>query len=156
MAKVLIVDDEKDVADVLAEICQLEGYETDWAPTGEVGLRKLQLDKDIAVVLLDKNLPGMSGLDFIKRAKNDLKSYAQIVLVTGYPSLEAFKEAIKSGAYTCLKKPFDMNEVIRVVKDAHKHYERAKQSGQVVVRDENKALQESLERLRKTLEILKK
>jgi DNA-binding NtrC family response regulator len=76
--------------------------------------------------------------------------------VTGYPSLEAFKEAIKSGAYKCIKKPFDMNEVIRVVKDAHKHYERAKQSGQLVVRDENKALQESLERLRKTLEILKK
>jgi DNA-binding response OmpR family regulator len=66
MAKVLIVDDEKDAADVLAEICKIAGYETDWAPTGEVGLRKLQLDKDIVVVLLDKNLPGMSGLDFIK------------------------------------------------------------------------------------------
>jgi FixJ family two-component response regulator len=56
---------------------------------------------------------------------------------------------VKSGAYTCLKKPFDMNEVIRVVKDAHKHYERAKQLGQLVVRDENKALQESLDRLKK-------
>jgi DNA-binding NtrC family response regulator len=149
MAKVLIVDDEKDAADALAEICKIAGYETDWAPTGEFGLRKLQLDKDIAVVLLDKNLPGMSGLDFIKRAKNDLKSYVQIVLVTGYPSVEAFREAVKSGAYTCLKKPFDMNEVIRVVKDAHKNYERAKQLGQLVVRDENKALQESLDRLKK-------
>jgi DNA-binding NtrC family response regulator len=149
MSKVLIVDDEKDVADVLAEICQLEGYETEWAPTAESGLRKLQFDQNIVVVLLDKNLPGMSGLDFVKKAKNELKSYAQIVLVTGYPSAEAFREAIKSGAYTCLKKPFDMSEVIRIVKDAHKHYERAKQLRQLFVRDEEKALQESLERLRK-------
>ncbi len=149
MSKVLIVDDERDVADVLAEICQLEGYDTEWAPTAEIGLKKLQFDQDIVVVLLDKNLPGMSGLDFIKKAKNDLKSYAQIILVTGYPSAEAFREAIKSGAYTCLKKPFDMNEVIRVVKDAHKHYERAKQLKQLFVRDEEKALKESLDRLKK-------
>jgi len=50
----------------------------------------------------------------------------------------------KYGAYT-----FDMNEVIKVVKDTHKHYERAKQVGQLVVRDENKALQESLDRFKK-------
>jgi len=148
MTKVLIVEDEKEVADALAEICQLEGYKTELAPTAEIGLKKLQFDQDIVVVLLDKNLPGMSGLDFVRRAKNDLKSYAQIVLVTGYPFPEAFREAVKSGAYTCIPKPFDMKEIIRVVKDAHKHYERAKQLRQPFVRDENKALQESLERLK--------
>ena len=50
----------------------------------------------------------------------------------------------KYEAYT-----FDMNKVIKVVKDTHKYYERAKQVGQLVVRDENKALQESLDRLKK-------
>lgn len=148
MAKVLIVDDERDVAEVLSEICKLEGYDTDWAPTAEIGLKKLQFDKDIVVVLLDKNLPGMSGLDFLKKAKEELKTYAQIVLITGYPSAEAFKEAIKSGAYTCLKKPFEMDEVIRVVKDAHKHYERAKELRKLIVRDESQALKESLDRLK--------
>ncbi|MDT7906836.1 MAG: hypothetical protein RRA63_02155 [Candidatus Calescibacterium sp.] len=44
---------------------------------------------------------------------------------------------------------FDMNEVIKVVKDTHKHYEIAEQLGQIVVRDENKALQESLDRFKK-------
>ena len=147
--KILIVEDEKDVADTLAEICQLEGYETDWAPTAEIGLTKLRNDPNITVVLLDKNLPGMSGLDFIKKVKQELKHYAQIVLITGYPSAEAFREAIMSGAYTCMKKPFDMDEVIQIIKDAHKHYERAKQLQQIIYRDEKKALQESLERLKK-------
>ena len=149
MTKVLIVDDEKDVADVLSEILQIEGYITDWASNGEDGLKKLQENDDIKVVLLDKNLPGISGLEFLRRAKNEIKSYAQIVLITGYPSAEAFRTAIKFGAYTCITKPFDMDEIIRVVKDAEKHYERAKQIGQVVARDEKKALSESLERLKK-------
>jgi len=149
MSKVLIVDDEKDVADVLSEILQMEGYKTDWASTGEEGLKKLEKDNDIKVVLLDKNLPGISGLDFVRKAKVEMKSFVQIVLVTGYPSAEAFRTAIKSGAYTCIAKPFDMNEIIRVVKDAEKHYERAKMLRQAVVRDEEKALAESLQRLKK-------
>ncbi len=152
MPKVLIVDDEKDVADVLAEICELEGYDTEWAPTAEDGLEKLSRDNNIVVVLLDKNLPGMSGLDFVKKAKQELKSFAQIILVTGYPSAEAFRQAIKSGAYTCLKKPFDMNEVIRVLKDAHKHYERSKELQKIILRsqeEEEKVLAESLERLKR-------
>ncbi|MCS7212639.1 MAG: response regulator [Candidatus Calescibacterium sp.] len=147
--KILIVDDEKDVADVLKEICELEGYTTDYAKTGEEGLSKLEKDPDIKVVLLDKNLPGISGLEFIKRAKNHLKHYAQIVLITGYPSAEAFREAIKSGAYTCMAKPFNIDEVIRIVRDAIKHYERAKQLKQAVARDESQALKESLDRLKK-------
>ncbi len=146
--KILIVDDEPDVAEVLNEICTMEGFKTDYAKTGEEGLLKLQKDDNIKVVLLDKNLPGISGLEFIKRAKNDLKHFAQIILVTGYPSAEAFREAIKSGAYTCITKPFDVDEISRVIKDALKHYERAKQLRQVVIRDEEKALKESLARLK--------
>lgn len=147
--KILIVDDEPDVAEVLKEICEINGYVTEYARTGEAGLAILEKDQDIKVVLLDKNLPGISGLEFIKRAKTQMKHYAQIILVTGYPSAEAFREAIKSGGYTCIAKPFDIDEISRVIKDAIKHYERAKQLRQLVVRDENQALKESLERLKR-------
>lgn len=147
--KVLIVDDEADVAEVLKEICEIDGYTTDYARTGEEGLRKLEKDPNIKVVLLDKNLPGISGLEFIKRAKGNLAHYAQIILITGYPSAEAFREAIKAGAYTCMSKPFNVDEVLRVIKDALKHYERAKQLKQLVVRDEAQAIKESLDRLKK-------
>lgn len=147
--KILIVDDEKDIAEVLKEICEMDGYTTDYAKTGEEGLSKLEKDQDIKVVLLDKNLPGISGLEFIKRAKNHLKHYAQIILITGYPSAEAFRDAIKSGAYTCLTKPFNVDEVLRIIKDALKHYEKSKQLRQAVVRDEEQALKESLDRLKK-------
>ena len=111
--KVLIVDDEKDFVSTLAERLRLRGICADEAPSGEDALAMIAADPP-QVVVLDIMMPGMSGLDVLKRIKADYP-HIQVILLTG---LGTKKEGIDLGAMDCLIKPLQIEELIDKINKA--------------------------------------
>lgn len=115
MAKlsVLVVDDEKEVCDFLERFLTSEGYfvRTIHDPTqAEKELRENKFN----VIMLDLNMPGMSGLDLL-RAVRVMDKDIFTVIITGNPSVETAMESIEYGISAYLRKPFTLNEIRNVL-----------------------------------------
>lgn len=103
-ARVLIVDDEEVLRQMLHEVLSSE-YALAASETAEQALDFIhQYSAD--VVLVDKNLPGLTGLDLLKQIKSQSPDI-EVIVITGYASLESALEALRLGAYDYLLKPFD-------------------------------------------------
>ena len=114
--RVLIVDDEEAIRDVLSELFDGLGYHVGLAGNGNEGL-DAALSSDIDLAVLDVSLPGMNGLDLLcalKESKPDLP----VIMVTGYASMGAALKALKLGAYDYIQKPFDLDDVQLVAQRA--------------------------------------
>ena len=106
---VLIVDDEHTLARSAKAFLADHGYEAEVASTGEQALELLErLQPD--VVFADVRLPGMSGLDLLKRIR-DFDPVIPVIMVTAYGSIEGAVEAVKLGAFDYVKKPVDLEEL---------------------------------------------
>lgn len=117
MQNILLVDDDKDIHDIIGE--GLSDFEILHAYTGKDALEILS-KKEINAAICDLVLPDLSGLDLIREIK---KSYdIPIIMITGYASIESAIESIKSGADDYLKKPFSIVEVDSKLKRILKHY----------------------------------
>jgi two-component system, NtrC family, response regulator AtoC len=106
---VLIVDDERTLARAMKVFLGEGGYETETAPDAEqalVTLERLRPD----VVFTDVRLPGMNGIDLLRRVREFDPSIAVIVM-TAYGSIEQAVEAVKLGAFDYIKKPIDLEEL---------------------------------------------
>jgi signal transduction histidine kinase/DNA-binding response OmpR family regulator len=112
-ARVLVVDDEPSVVDVLREFLSGEGYEVSVASSGEEALRLIpELRPDI--ILTDINLPGLSGLEVMRFAKS-VDPEVAVIVVTGYASASTAIDALRQGAYDYVTKPFDLDDVHQIV-----------------------------------------
>lgn len=116
MAKVLIIDDNTNIRTNLSEILIDEGYEALEAPDGEKGLVSIEKN-DIDIVLLDVMLPGIDGLEVLKRIK-DTDPEIEVILISGHGTIEKAVEAMKCGAYDFLEKPLSMDRVLITVDHA--------------------------------------
>jgi DNA-binding NtrC family response regulator len=103
-ARILIIDDEKTVLRSLTLALAGEGYEIDAAGSGEDGLAKIE-GGAYDLVICDLMMPGLSGLDVLKTLR-DRGRKTPVVLITGYPTGKAAREAEKMGAFAFLPKPF--------------------------------------------------
>lgn len=116
MEKVLVVDNEKSMRDFLSIVLRKEGYFVETAEDGDPALKLLE--KDIFdLVLTDMKMPRMSGLDLLKALK-DLSPETIVIMMTAYASAETAVEAMKEGAYDYLTKPFQIDEVKLIIKNA--------------------------------------
>src|SRR3989441_5158722 len=105
----LIVDDEQPLARSAKAFLADHGYETEVAASGEKALELLQsLQPD--VVFADVRLPGMSGIDLLKRIR-EFDPVLPVVMVTAYGTIEGAVEAVKLGAFDYVKKPVDLEEL---------------------------------------------
>jgi len=102
---ILIVDDEEKIRDVLKIFFKTKGYEVLEAKNGEEAIQLAQ-SENIAVVLLDINMPEMDGLTTLKKLR-DINAKLGVVMVTGNQDDEKVKKAIELGAYGYVLKPFD-------------------------------------------------
>src|ERR1700674_2608413 len=105
MPRLLIVDDEPMVLDVLRRLLEEPGREIEVASGPEAALEiagRLEID----VALIDKNLRGSSGLDLSRKLKS-AQPETEVILITGYASLETAVEAVQIGAFDYLTKPID-------------------------------------------------
>ena len=113
--RVLLVDDETEFVSALAERLSLRGYETRTAASGEEALGKIdQSPPD--VVLLDMLMPGMSGMEVLKRIKQD-HPQVKVILLTGRGSWDGI-QGIREGAYDCLMKPIQIEELMQIMASA--------------------------------------
>ena len=81
-SRILVVDDDSFVAEMLAEILAAEGYRVDTAEHGKAGLAMLEAHHDICLVISDMNMPEMDVLDFIEAVRNE-GSQVPIIILTG-------------------------------------------------------------------------
>ncbi len=110
---VLIVDDEKHVCAALSALVKGEGFKALVAQEGETALKLLRSEMP-ALMLVDIKMPGMDGMEVMRRAK-DLDPDVPVVIITAYAGIHGAVKAIKAGAHDYLSKPFDNQEVIRVI-----------------------------------------
>ena len=108
---VLVVDDEAVIGIVLSELLSDFGFDVTVAASGTEGEAKLA-DGLFDILITDKNLPGIDGVDLARRAKAH-DANIEIILITGYPSSESIEEAYRIGVSTYLTKPFDNIQDVR-------------------------------------------
>jgi len=154
---VLIVDDEQSLARSAKAFLADHGYEAEVAGTGEKALELLAaLQPD--VVFADVRLPGMSGLDLLKRIRA-FDPVIPVIMLTAYGSIEGAVEAVKLGAFDYVKKPVDLEELklladrareTRLLKEELSYYRRRATSdvGFEGLVGESRAVQAVLERAR--------
>ena len=107
MRQMLIVEDERDICECLAEFFGAKGFSVASAFSGEEALEKLDANP-VDVILLDILLPGISGLEVLRRAKAK-HPHAQVVIVTSLDQLDLRQEAHRCGAAAYVTKPFDFS-----------------------------------------------
>lgn len=115
--RILVVDDEANARNALAELLTEEGYETETAADGQAALRMLpQFDPD--VVLTDLKMPGLDGIGLLEQGR-PAAPHAAFVVMTAFGSIETAVEAIKKGADNYVTKPLDLDAVTAMVARAY-------------------------------------
>jgi DNA-binding NtrC family response regulator len=114
--KLLIVDDEKNIREGLAEYFKIDGYGTVCAASGEEGW-KLFSKGDIDLVITDLRMPGMSGEELMRRILTESPGFPVIIL-TGHGTIETAVSATRGGAWDFFTKPPDLDHLSLVVKRA--------------------------------------
>ena len=114
--RILVVDDEEVVRLALARVLSSELCKVEATWSGADALREIERHS-FDVVLLDLRMPGMDGISVLKAIK-EKRPEIEVIVVTGYPSLETAKEAIRHGAYDYLAKPVEPDRMISVAHSA--------------------------------------
>ena len=113
-ANILVVDDELGIREGCKRALSEEGYTVDLGEDGNVGLQKVR-EKSYDLILVDLMMPGIGGLDLIKKI-HEIDPEAIVVVITGYAAIETAVEATKRGAYDYLPKPFAPETLAVLVK----------------------------------------
>ena len=113
MKKILIVEDEYPVRDVLKIALSENGYIVYEAENGKQGVQMF-IDCVPDIVLTDVKMPGISGIELTKKIK-ETQSDADVVIMTGYGSEELVIEAIRAGATNYVKKPVSFDELFNIL-----------------------------------------
>jgi two-component system OmpR family response regulator len=117
--RVLIVDDEEELATTIAERLQIRGIHAQTATDGETALKMIEADPP-QVVVLDVMMPGIGGIEILQRM-NAQNLKIPVILLTGYGSTEQGMEGMKLGAFDYLMKPCDLNNLIGKIQEAVKN-----------------------------------
>jgi DNA-binding NtrC family response regulator len=116
--RVLLVDDEEELVETLAERLEIRGIDAEAVTNGEDALRLL-LDYTFDVVLLDVRMPGISGLEVLKLIRRQRPS-TQVILITGHGSAEDGENGMHDGAFDYVVKPIDIDTLIGKMREAAK------------------------------------
>jgi DNA-binding NtrC family response regulator len=112
----LIVDDEATAVDNLAYVCRKEGYKVITRTTGQGAIEALEKNR-FDLVLSDLRMEKVDGMAILRRVK-ELDPETSVVLITGYATLDSAVEAMKAGAFHYIAKPFRLDEVREIIRNA--------------------------------------
>lgn len=119
--EILVVDDDPMVLEIVVESIRAAGYDADSCQDGEEALTRTAASK-YDVILTDMKLPGLDGLTLIKRLKAG-NSDTDVIVITGYGSIENAVECMRAGALDYLIKPFTVDQIQVAVRKALEHRE---------------------------------
>ncbi|MEM2118503.1 MAG: response regulator [Candidatus Bathyarchaeia archaeon] len=126
--RILIVDDDEGIRKVLATVLEEKGYIVDTAETGREAIEKTS-KHFYNLALFDIRLPDMEGTKVIANVKDTVPKMRKII-ITGFPSIQNAIEALNKGADAYITKPFDMDYVLKVVKEQLKKQEEEQKYSQ--------------------------
>lgn len=109
MRRLLIVDDQTGIRLLLDEVFRREGFETRLAANGMEALQAMK-EEVPGCVLLDMKMPGIDGIEVLKRLKSEWPE-VPVIMMTAYGEIELTEDALKIGAKKYFTKPFDIYEV---------------------------------------------
>ena len=112
-AKILVIDDEQSLLEVLEIVLGRSGYEVRTAATEEAGYAAFREFKP-DLVLLDLRIGGVGGLELLNQLK-ETDPLVPVIVITAYSTWDNAVEAMRRGAYDFIKKPFDDNDLVREV-----------------------------------------
>lgn len=115
-SKVLLVDDEKEFVETLAMRLETRGLKVAVAESGELAVEKVQ-ESVFDAILLDLAMPGMDGIETLKRLR-ELNPDSQVILLTGHATVKKATEAMRLGALDLLEKPVDIEVLVEKIEEA--------------------------------------
>ncbi len=141
--RLLVVDDEPIALRNLVYVLKKEGYDVTGVQSGPEALRLLE-KQEFPLVLTDLRMEKVDGMQVLKKAK-ELWPDSEIIMITGYATVDSAVEAMKAGAYSYVAKPYKLDEVRKVVKEAIE---------KITLKMENRRLRERIEALRPDISII--
>ena len=114
-ARILIVDDDESIREVLTSILTDEGYIVDAVDTGEKAIKATH-EKFYNLALIDIRLPDMEGTKLLTKLKDTIPKMRKII-ITGYPTLQNTIEAVNFGADAYITKPINMEKVLKIIRE---------------------------------------
>ncbi len=114
--RILVVDDELSMREFLGILMEREGYQVDLADSAETAITQLQ-STSYDLVISDVKMPGMDGISLLAKVK-DLAPDTAVIMVTAFSTAEHAVEAMKLGAYDYIAKPFNVEEIKIIVRNA--------------------------------------
>jgi DNA-binding NtrC family response regulator len=133
-AKLLIVDDERIALRNLEHVMKKEGYDVTGTQSGPNAVKLLE-ERQFDVVLTDLRMEKVDGMQILRKCR-ELYPDSEVIMITGYATLESAVDAMKHGAFSYIAKPFKLDEVRKVVREA---------AEKVGLKRENRRLREQLE-----------
>lgn len=115
-SNILVVDDEAVIREGMRRILEGKGYRVEASASGRAAIEKIQ-DHDFDVVITDLKMPGMDGIEVLKTIKI-LQPDVPVIIITGYSTVDTAVEAMKSGAFDYIAKPFTSELIIDKVQKA--------------------------------------
>ena len=116
MAKVVIIDDESSILELMSKLCRSVGHQVVPCLTGAEGLDAVRSHHP-ELVIVDLRIGDVSGLDIVKTCRQESPNSA-VIMVTGHGSVETAVEAMRLGTFDYLTKPFDLDDLIKTVSHA--------------------------------------
>jgi DNA-binding NtrC family response regulator len=140
---ILIVDDEESVRDSLYNWFIEDGYHVESAENAKKALLLLE-SEDFDIILADIKMPGMDGLELLRRIKT-LKKDSIVILITAFASVDTAVQALKDGAFDYVTKPFDPDDLSHLIRNAIK---------QISLKEENEILKTKIISLENVQELV--
>jgi two-component system, OmpR family, response regulator CpxR len=128
--KILLVDDEEQFVEVLAQRLEARGYKVETAFNGDDAIEFLNR-REVDVVILDVLMPGRDGIETLRELKR-IKPLVEVIMLTGHGTVDTAIQGMKLAAYDYLMKPTDTSELLEKIDKAYKrkkeHEDRIKQA----------------------------
>ena len=144
---ILVVDSQPDMRDMLADVLEDEGYRVTTAANGYEALEKVRAIS-FNIVIIDVKMPGLNSMELVRKLR-EADSKLTIIIMTGYSSLETSVEAVRTGVYDYITKPFQVEEMLLAIKRAVKEQELLRENKKLAgeLEEAERNLKESRERL---------